>query len=81
MTPTYEITGQHYTQERNPDGTYAQVVEVSFTANTVPPTHGKVTVDQSLLKDKVAYAEAVKGAIETAVAAHGAVAELGKSGV
>ena len=76
MAETYEITGQTMSEQRQADGSYSPVVEVGYKTKTDPPVVGTVTVPQSLLKDKVAYVEAVKSAVETAVDGHTAVASL-----
>jgi hypothetical protein len=76
MADTYSITSQKYTTERQSDGTSADVVEIGFKTKTDPETHGKVSVLASLTKDPVAYAEAVRSAVESAVASHDAVAKL-----
>jgi len=76
MGKDYEVTGQHYTTEMQPDGTVEPVVEISFTTTTAPPVSGSVKVPQNLLKDKARYAETVKAAIDEAVGAHQAVAAL-----
>ena len=76
MAKDYSITGQTMGTERQPDGTYEPVVEVSYRTNGTPPVLGTVAVPQSLLKDRARYAETVRAAVEEAVGAHTAVAEL-----
>ena len=76
MADKYSITGQTYENVRQPDGTYLPMVTVKFTTKTDPPVAGSVSVPQSLLRDKVKYAETVGAEIEQAVGAHEAVAGL-----
>jgi hypothetical protein len=76
MADNYVITSQKYTTERQSDGSSADVVEIGFSTKTEPPTHGRVAVLASLTKDPVAYADAVKTAVESAVESHDAVAKL-----
>ena len=76
MANTYAVTGQTYDNVRQPDGTYLPVVTIAFVTKTEPPVAGSVQVPQSLLRDKAKYAETVQEAIEQAVGAHTAVANL-----
>ena len=76
MAEHYSVTSQTYETDRQPDGTYEPVVAIGFTTKGDPSISGIVRVPQSLLKDKVRYAETVKAAIEQAVGAHLAVNEL-----
>jgi len=76
MGKDYEVTGQHYTTELQPDGTVEPVVEIAFKTTGTPPVSGHVKVPAALLKDKARYYETVKAAIDEAVSAHQAVAGL-----
>ncbi len=76
MAQDYTVTGQKEAKERQSDGTFMDVVEVSFETTTTPPFKSTVAVPKTLLRDKVQYASTVKEAIEQAVVAHAAVAYL-----
>jgi hypothetical protein len=76
MSTQYAITGQTYTDERQPDGTYLPVVEVAFTTTGSPPVKGVVTVPRALLATPADYADAVRIAVGNAVASHAAVEKL-----
>jgi len=76
MAQDYTITSQSESQERRPDGTYEPVIEVGYQTTTTPPVVGTVTVPKHLVKDHVKFVEAVKTAVEAAVASHNAVAQL-----
>lgn len=76
MAATWTVTGQTYSDERQTDGTYMPVVEVSFVTTGDPPVRGTVAVPRALLATPADYADAVRIAIGNAVAAHDAVARL-----
>lgn len=76
MAADYTITSQKEAQERRPDGTYEPVIEIGYQTTTTPPVSGTVTVPKHLIRDKVAFVEAVVTAVEQAVASHNAVAQL-----
>lgn len=76
MAEGYVITGQKKVTEQRSDGTYKPVIEVGYQTTGEPMVVGSVTVPAHLLKDKVAYVEAVKEAVEAEVASHNAVAGL-----
>lgn len=76
MAERWSITSQTYSSEQGDDGTWTPVVVVGFTTKGTHPVTGTVTVPRSLLHDKVAYAEAVRSAVDKAVAAHDAASAL-----
>lgn len=79
MADGYKVTRQTEGDELQPDGTYLPVIEVAFTTTSSPPVSGTVAVPKALASSPANFADAVRIAIESRVAAHGAVAALGGS--
>lgn len=76
MAETYHVTGVHYSQLVQADGSYAPSIEVSYETKTTPVVHGTVVLPAGITSDKAGYVRAVKDAIEAQVAGHVAVLGL-----
>lgn len=79
MSTGYTVTGITYGTEQQSSGSWIPTVNVAYTTQTTPPVSGVVTLDASIVKDKVKYAQAVAAAIQDEADGHAAVLGLGQS--
>lgn len=76
MAADFTVKSQNYERVADDAGHYYPAVVVHFETNDTPPQHGKVAVPESAMSDPASFAQMVKEKIETAIAAHRAVAAL-----